>query len=78
MNTGELLPLMHEAGADVVGVDWRVDLDDARARLGDDVALGNPDPAAVLAGADVAVDRARDVLRRADRHRGHMSTWATG
>jgi uroporphyrinogen decarboxylase len=73
VNTGELLPLMHEAGADVVGVDWRVDLDDARARLGDDVALqGNLDPTTILAGADVAVDRARDVLRRADGHRGHV------
>lgn len=73
VSTGELLVLMREAGADVVGVDWRVDLDDARRRLGDQVALqGNLDPAAVLAGADVAVDRARDVLRRADGHRGHV------
>lgn len=73
VSTGELLPLMHEAGAEVVGVDWRVDLDDARARLGDDVALqGNLDPAAILAGTEVALDRARDVLRRADGHRGHI------
>ena len=73
VSTGELLPLMHEAGADVVGVDWRVDLDDARARLGDDVALqGNLDPVAVLAGVDVATERARDVLRRANGHRGHI------
>ncbi len=73
VSTGELLVLMRDAGADVVGVDWRVDLDDARARLGDDVALqGNLDPAAVLAGVDVALDRTRDVLRRADGHRGHV------
>ena len=71
--TGELLGLMHEAGADVVGVDWRVDLDDARVRLGDGVALqGNLDPTTILAGADVAVERTRDVLRRADGHRGHV------
>ena len=71
--TGELLGLFHEAGAEVVGVDWRVDLDDARRRLGDDVALqGNLDPVAVLAGTDVALDRTRDVLRRADGHRGHI------
>jgi uroporphyrinogen decarboxylase len=64
---------MQEAGADVVGVDWRVDLDDARARLGDDVALqGNLDPVAVLAGVDVALERSRDVLRRAGGHRGHI------
>jgi uroporphyrinogen decarboxylase len=73
VSTGELLGLMRSAGADVMGVDWRVDLDDARARLGDDVALqGNLDPAAVLAGADVALDRTRDVLRRAGGHRGHI------
>jgi uroporphyrinogen decarboxylase len=73
VNTGELLTHMRDAGADVMGVDWRVDLDDARARLGDDTALqGNLDPMAVLAGADVALDRARDVLRRADGHRGHV------
>jgi uroporphyrinogen decarboxylase len=73
VSTGELLTLMGEAGAEVVGVDWRVDLDDARARLGDDVALqGNLDPVAVLAGTDVASDRTRDVLRRADGHRGHI------
>ena len=67
VTTGELLEDLRDAGADVVGVDWRVDLDDARARLGDDVALqGNLDPAAVLAGTDVALERARDVLRRAD------------
>ena len=73
VSTGELLGAMHDAGADVVGVDWRVDLDDARRRLGDEVCLqGNLDPAAVLAGVDVAVDRTRDVLRRADGHRGHI------
>lgn len=73
VNTGELLTHMRDAGADVMGVDWRMDLDDARARLGDDTALqGNLDPVAVLAGADVALDRARDVLRRAGGHRGHI------
>jgi uroporphyrinogen decarboxylase len=73
VSTGELLTHMRDAGADVMGVDWRVDLDDARARLGDATALqGNLDPVAVLAGADVALDRARDVLRRAGGHRGHI------
>ena len=33
---------------------------------------GNLDPVAVLAGTDVALDRTRDVLRRADGHRGHI------
>jgi uroporphyrinogen decarboxylase len=73
VNTGELLTHMRDAGADVMGIDWRMDLDDARTRLGDRTALqGNLDPVAVLAGADVALDRARDVLRRAGGHPGHI------
>jgi uroporphyrinogen decarboxylase len=73
VNTGELLGLMRDAGADVMGVDWRVDLDDARARLGDETGVqGNLDPTAVLSGTDVALDRARDVLRRAGGFRGHI------
>lgn len=73
VNTGELLTLMRDAGADVMGVDWRVDLDAARARLGDGTGVqGNLDPVAVLAGVDVALDRARDVLRRADGFPGHI------
>ena len=73
VNTGELLTHMRDAGADVMGIDWRLDLDDARTRLGDATALqGNLDPVAVLAGADVALERSRDVLRRAGGHRGHI------
>jgi uroporphyrinogen decarboxylase len=71
--TGELLPLMRKAGADVVGVDWRVPLDAARDRLGEDVVLqGNLDPALVVAGWDVAAEGAREVLRRNDGHPGHV------
>ena len=73
VSTGELLPLMRRAGADVVGVDWRVPLDAARDRLGDDVVLqGNLDPALVVAGTEVALAGARDVLRRNDGHPGHI------
>jgi uroporphyrinogen decarboxylase len=73
VTTGELLGLMRSAGADVMGIDWRVDLDDARRRLGDDVALqGNLDPAACLCPWPVAAERVRDVLRRAGGHPGHI------
>ncbi len=73
VSTGELLVPMRRAGADVVGVDWRVPLDAARQRLGDDVVLqGNLDPALVVAGAEVALEGARDVLRRNDGHPGHI------
>ena len=71
--SGGLLEMMSDAGADVVGIDWRVPLDEARRRIGHDKALqGNLDPAAVLAGADIAVDRARAVLARNAGHPGHV------
>jgi len=63
VGTGELLDLMGAAGADVVGVDWRVPLTSARARVGPGRALqGNLDPAICLAGFDVAASEARRVL----------------
>ena len=63
VGTGELLADMRDAGADVVGVDFRVPLAEAARRLGDGVALqGNLDPASLFAG-DVAVEqRVRQVL----------------
>jgi uroporphyrinogen decarboxylase len=73
VNTGELLPLMHAVGADVVGVDWRTPLSTARARLGPDVALqGNLDPAICLAPWPVVADEVRAVLADNDGHPGHV------
>jgi uroporphyrinogen decarboxylase len=63
VGTGELLSTFAEAGADVVGVDWRVPLDVARSRVGPGVALqGNLDPTACLAPWPVLADQARAVL----------------
>jgi uroporphyrinogen decarboxylase len=71
--TGELLDLMRSAGADVVGVDWRVPLDVAWERIGHDAGLqGNLDPAACVAPWDTVERKARDVLRRADGRPGHI------
>ncbi len=73
VDTGELLGSMAEAGADVVGVDWRVHLDDARRRVPAGVALqGNLDPAVVTAPWPVVEAEVRDVLRRNDGHPGHV------
>ncbi len=73
VGTGELLGLLGEAGADVVGVDWRIPLDEAARRVGGGKALqGNLDPAALLAGWDVAEPRARAVLARARTLGGHV------
>jgi uroporphyrinogen decarboxylase len=66
VGTGELLDLFVEAGADVVGVDWRVPLGVAKLRTGGRVALqGNLDPAACVAGWEVARPWARAVLDEA-------------
>jgi len=73
VGTGELLSLMSEAGADVVGVDWRVSLDEAVRRVDIGTALqGNLDPAVLLAPWDVVEQRAKDVLSRGRTAEGHI------
>ena len=73
VGTGELLPLMATAGTSVVGVDWRVPLDEARRRVGPGRAVqGNLDPALCLAGWDVAAAETREVLSRAGTAPGHV------
>ncbi|HEX2273367.1 MAG TPA: uroporphyrinogen decarboxylase [Acidimicrobiales bacterium] len=73
VGTGELLDLLAEAGADVVGVDWRVPLDRARARLGSGVAVqGNLDPTACLAPWPVVAAEVDDVLARNAGRPGHV------
>ncbi len=73
VGTGELLPLIGDAGADVVGVDWRVPLDEAARRVGPGRALqGNLDPALLFAPQAVMADKARDVLARGRAAEGHV------
>jgi len=73
VGTGELLGVMGEAGADVVGVDWRVPLDEAVRRVEPGKALqGNLDPAVLLAPWDVIRPRALEVLRRGRTAEGHI------
>ena len=78
VGTGELLGLMGEAGADVVGVDWRIPLDEAVRRVEPGKALqGNLDPAILLAPWEVIEERARDVIRAGVPPRATCSTWGT-
>jgi len=72
VGTGELLTLMGDAGADVVGVDWRVPLDIARARVPGKAVQGNLDPAICLAPWPVVAERTRDVLLRNAGRPGHI------
>jgi uroporphyrinogen decarboxylase len=71
--SGELLGLMGEAGADVVGVDFRVPLDVAAGRVGPSRALqGNLDPAVLFAPWDVVADRTRATLAAGKSAAGHV------
>ncbi|MGH9067277.1 MAG: uroporphyrinogen decarboxylase [Acidimicrobiales bacterium] len=73
VGTGELLGLMAGAGADVVGVDWRVPLSEARRRVGGDRAVqGNLDPAICLAPWDVVATETRRVLTEGGGGPGHV------
>jgi uroporphyrinogen decarboxylase len=72
-NTTTLLPLMKRAGGDVIGLDWRIPLDDGWALLGGDIAVqGNLDPALLFAPLPEIKKRVHDILRRAEGRRGHI------
>ena len=71
--TAALLPAMREAGGDVIGLDWRVELDRAWAAVGPDVGVqGNLDPALLLARPAVFRERVKTILERAGGRPGHV------
>ena len=71
--TATLLPLMREAGGDVIGLDWRVDLDRGWATVGHEVGVqGNLDPALLLAKPAVFRERVKAILARAGGRPGHI------
>ena len=73
VGTAELLGLMGAAGADVVGVDWRLPLAEASRRIGPAYAVqGNLDPALLSAPWPVLADRVRDVVRSGALAPGHV------
>ncbi|MEU6456809.1 uroporphyrinogen decarboxylase [Streptomyces sp. NPDC047065] len=73
VGTGELLGLMGEAGADVVGVDWRVPMDEAARRVGPGKALqGNLDPAVLFSTPQAVETKAGEVLDAAAGLEGHI------
>jgi uroporphyrinogen decarboxylase len=68
-----LLESMYAAGPQVLGLDWRTPISEARRRMGDDLVVqGNLDPALVLAGADTALAGTRRVLADNSGHPGHI------
>jgi uroporphyrinogen decarboxylase len=72
-DSATLLPAMKETGADVIGLDWRIPLDEGWARLGHQTAVqGNLDPVLLFAGWEELKSRAEDILRRAAGRAGHI------
>ena len=68
-----LLPLVAEAGGDVIGVDWRIGLDDAWQIVGHDRAVqGNLDPVVLLSEPAEILRQTHDVLSRAAGRPGHI------
>ena len=63
---------MGDAGADVVGVDWRTPLADAIAQVGDRAVQGNLDPTLVFAPTEVMTARAAEVIEAGRAARGHI------
>ncbi|MEV0259994.1 uroporphyrinogen decarboxylase [Streptomyces sp. NPDC050617] len=73
VGTGELLGLMGEAGADVVGVDWRIPMNEAQRRVGPGKALqGNLDPAVLFAPRAAVEAKTSEVLDAARGLDGHI------
>ena len=72
-DSSTLLPSMRETGAEVIGLDWRVPLDDGWRSLGFDCATqGNLDPVLLFAEWKELKSRAQDILRRAAGRPGHI------
>jgi uroporphyrinogen decarboxylase len=72
VGTANLLTAMGEAGADVVGVDWRTPLDVAIGQVGDRAVQGNLDPTLVFAPTDVMTSRAAEIIEAGRSARGHI------
>ena len=71
--TSAILAEMREAGGDVIGLDWRIPLDEGWAIVGFDRAIqGNLDPTLLLGPVDRLLDRAADVITRAAGRPGHI------
>ncbi|MFI5347072.1 MAG: uroporphyrinogen decarboxylase [Elusimicrobiota bacterium] len=60
------------AGGDVIGVDWRIDLDVARRRLGKKPVQGNLDPILLFSSKKVIRDAVRDIIKRNGGRKGHI------
>ncbi len=70
--TASLLPMLREAGGDVIGLDWRVDLMETWDRLGEVAIMGNLDPTVLFAPRDEIRRRARAIMKQVGDRPGHI------
>lgn len=71
--TSTMLPLVRQAGGDVMSFDWRIELDDAWRQIGHQTPVqGNLDPNLLFASLPVIRERVHDVMRRAAGRPGHI------
>ena len=70
--TATLLELMREAGGDVIGLDWRVRLDEGWRRLGEVAVMGNLDPVLLFSDVEVVRREAGKILAQAASRPGHI------
>ena len=72
-DTATLLPAMKETGAEVIGLDWRIPLDEGWAKVGDQSGVqGNLDPVVLFSDWPQIERQARDILQRANGRSGHI------
>jgi uroporphyrinogen decarboxylase len=72
-NASTLLKLMKKGGGNVIGIDWRINIDEAWRTMGYDVGIqGNLDPAVLLAPVRVLEENVRDILERVNSRPGHI------
>jgi uroporphyrinogen decarboxylase len=72
-NASTMLEMVKQAGGDVIGLDWRINIDEAIARLGNDVAVqGNLDPMTLFAPPSVIEAKVKDILQRVGDRPGHI------
>lgn len=70
---GQWLEAMAEAGYDALGLDWQTDIKQARARVGDQVALqGNMDPVSLYAGPEIITGKVKTILQKYGSGSGHV------
>jgi uroporphyrinogen decarboxylase len=73
LNNAHILDEVGECGADAIGLDWRVRVDEASRRLGERYAVqGNLDPCVLMASPETIKQRATEILRQGDTAPGHV------